>query len=149
MREMALEKGVSLEQLGEIAKTDQSIDKTLDNRQIRLGKEEDNFIIDGRLSFHFIPDSIKVFLDVQIEEGAKRILRDSLDGLRKEEKTANLQEAIVKIQKRIEVEKERYLNYYNINPYDRSQYDLVIDTTNISAEETAARIIKFIESRVR
>ncbi len=148
MREMAKDRGISLEELGELAKKDISIDKALDDRQVRLGKEEDDFIIDGRLSFFFIPNSLKIFLDVDVEEGARRILKDSLQGLRKEEQINTLNEAIQKIKKRIKVEKERYLKYYKINPYDKKHYDLRADSTHITADKVAAMIIKFIKKRL-
>ena len=60
MRQLATKSGVSLEEFGKMAQQDSSIDKQLDDRQVKLGREEDNFIIDGRLSFHFIPNSIKI-----------------------------------------------------------------------------------------
>jgi predicted cytidylate kinase len=146
MREMARKRNISLEELGDLAKIDPSIDKELDERQIALGKEEDNFIIDGRLSYHFIPHSIKVFIDVDVEEGARRILKDSLSGLRKEEQAATLQEMVNAIKKRIAVEQERYRNYYGLNPYDKTQYDIVVDSTHISAEDVAEKIVHFINS---
>ena len=67
MREIAAKRGITLLELSKLAETDRSIDKELDNYQIQLGKDEDNFIIDARLGWHFIPDSIKIFLDVNDE----------------------------------------------------------------------------------
>ncbi len=73
MRTIAKDKGVSLEQLGKIADGDNGeIDRQLDDRQVSLDKNEDNFVIDGRLSFHFIPNSFKIFIDATIEERARR-----------------------------------------------------------------------------
>ena len=71
MREMAKDKNISLLELSELSEEDKSIDKELDNKQIQLGKREDNFIIDSRLGFHFIPNSVKIFLEVEIKESAK------------------------------------------------------------------------------
>jgi CMP/dCMP kinase len=77
MREMALERGISLIELGREAETDGGvIDQTLDERQKNLGIHEDNFIIDGRLAFHFIPHAVKIFLQVDSHESARRIFHD-------------------------------------------------------------------------
>ncbi len=147
MREIAHERGLSLEDLGDLAKTDYSIDQALDERQERLGKEEDNFIIDGRLSFKFIPHSIKIFIDAGVQKRAERILNDAKKGLRREEQAATLQEMIKLIETRRRVEIERYQQYYHLNPYNKSNYDLVIDSSSITAEEVAARIIEFVRQR--
>src|SRR3990167_7838739 len=43
-----------------------SLDKYLDKLQEDLGGKKDNFVIDSRLGFHFIPNSIKIFIYVDI-----------------------------------------------------------------------------------
>jgi CMP/dCMP kinase len=144
MREIAAKRGVTLLELGKLAETDKSIDEELDERQIKLGEEEDNFIIDARLGWHFIPNSVKIFLDVSDEEAAKRIFKEG----RKDEKyNTDLQATLENIKNRRESEIKRYQDYYNLNYYDHNNYDLVVDTTGIPAEEVAERIIKFIEEK--
>ena len=65
MRELAMERGVSLLDLGRDAERDGGeIDRLLDARSVELGQTHDKFIIDGRLAFHFIPNSFKIFLTV-------------------------------------------------------------------------------------
>lgn len=65
MRNLAKERNMSITELNQYSETDGGeIDRILDERQQTLGENEDNFIIDGRLAFHFIPHSCKVFLDV-------------------------------------------------------------------------------------
>ena len=72
MREMASERGLSINEFSKKAENDKSIDIELDTRQKEIGKKE-KFIMDSRLGFYFIPDSFKIFLDVDIKEAAKRI----------------------------------------------------------------------------
>lgn len=65
MREMAMEKGMTLMELNTYSETDGGkVDAILDERQKKLGQEKDNFIIDARLAWHFIPQSFKVYLTV-------------------------------------------------------------------------------------
>jgi len=73
MGEVAVNKNITLLELSKKAETDKSIDDEIDQKQINLGKNRDNFVIDSRLGFHFIPNSIKIFLDVKLKEGARRI----------------------------------------------------------------------------
>jgi len=144
MREIAAKRGITLLELSKLAETDRSIDKELDNYQIQLGKEEDNFIIDARLGWHFIPNSIKIFLDVTDEEAAKRIFKE---GRTDEKYNTDLNATLENIKNRRASEIKRYQDYYNLNYYDHNNYDLVVDTTTIPAAEVAEKIIKFIEER--
>ena len=144
MREIAAKRGITLLELSKLAETDRSIDKELDNYQIQLGKDEDNFIIDARLGWHFIPNSIKIFLDVTDEEAAKRIFKE---GRTDEKYNTDLNATLENIKNRRASEIKRYQDYYNLNYYDHNNYDLVVDTTEIPAEEVAEKIIKFIEEK--
>jgi len=140
MREMAEERKISLLELSKEAETDMSIDQELDNRQIQLGKTQDNFVIDSRLGFHFVSDSIKIFLDADFETRAKRILADTI----RKEHNVNLNTTKENMKKREESEKKRYKEYYNLDTSDKSNYDLIIDTTNISPEQVVDKITGYI-----
>jgi cytidylate kinase len=139
MREIAVQRNMSLIDLSKLAETDRRIDEQLDDRQIRM-RTEDNFVIDSRLGFHFMPNSTKIFLKVDIKNEAKRIFSQK----RKEEHADTLEEIESMIKRRIQSEKLRYNQYYNIDIYDMANYDLVIDTSNISAEQVADKIVKKI-----
>ncbi len=112
MRSMATERKISLAKLGSLAEEDGSIDKELDDRQIKLGKEENNFVIDGRLTAHFIPNAdLKIFLDCDDKVRAERILRDK----REHEEHQDLQETINKIKEREASERKRYEQYDGVD----------------------------------
>ena len=142
MREIAEKKGISLLELSKLAEKDQSTDIELDERQKNLGKTQDNFVIDARLGFHFIPNSIKVFLEVDLNEAAKRIF----DEKRQHEQYKDIQESIEKIKTRIKSEEWRYKEYYNLNYQDKKHYDIMIDTTDITPQEVVNRITGFVNS---
>ncbi|MBI2208522.1 nucleoside monophosphate kinase [Candidatus Woesearchaeota archaeon] len=144
MRQMAKERNVSLLELGKAAEKDSSIDKELDERQIRLGKEENNFVIDGRLTAHFIPNAdVKVFLECEDRVRAGRILKDE----RKDEKGKDINEVISNIKERELSERKRYKQYYGIDYYDEEMYNLVIDTTKLKVKEVVGRIIGNISKK--
>lgn len=143
MREIAQKHKVTLLELSKQAETDKTIDLELDKRQTELGKKEDNFVIDSRLGFHFIPKSIKVFLDVNLNEAANRILKEK----RQHEHYKDIQDSINKIKTRINSENKRYKEYYNIDYHDTNNYDIIIDTTDIKPDKIINSIIKIIKEK--
>ena len=141
MRQIAKERNISLIELSREAEKDYSVDKELDKKQIEL-KEQDNFVIDGRLTAFFIPNAdIKVFLDCSDEVRAERILKAG----REDEKSKHIDDSIERIKQREESERKRYKKLYNIDYYDKKLYDLIIDTTNLSIKEVVEKIMKAVK----
>lgn len=140
-RGIAKEKGITLMELSKLEEENPAIDKELDEKQKELGKKEDNFVIDGRLSAFFIPNSIKIFLDADEKVRAERILKDERDS----EKNGDIDETIKNIKEREESEKIRYKKYYGFDCYDESKYDIIIDSSNLTVEEIINKILKTIK----
>ena len=141
MRQIAKEKNISLIELSKLAEKDSSIDLELDKKQIEL-RDKNNFVIDGRLTAHFIPYAdLKVFLDCNDKVRAERILKDE----RKDEKSKNVKELIKKINQREQSERKRYKKLYSVDYYDKKLYNLIIDTTNLSINEIVEKIIKAVK----
>ena len=141
MRQIAKEKGKTLLELSKIAEKSDEIDRILDERQMSLGEIEDDFLIDARLGFYFIPDSIKIFLDVDINEATKRIYNEK----RLDEANQSLEDTLKNIKIRQESEKARYERYYGIDVSDKANFDIWIDTSNKSPKE----IIELILAKIR
>ena len=70
---MALDRHLTIDELNELGKREGWTDREPDEYQKKLGHEEDNFVIDSRLGFYFIPHSFKLFLTVDPEVAAERI----------------------------------------------------------------------------
>lgn len=140
MRQIAIEKGMLLHELSKIAETDSKIDDELDRRQIKLGKNEDNFIIDGRLSAYFIPSAVKVFLTADIMECAKRIYYAK----RESEPVDSIESAVERINERRNSEISRYISWYNFNPYDLKVYDIVYNSTNKTIDTMISELFEKI-----
>jgi cytidylate kinase len=134
-RDFAKDNGMTIEELNEKAKTDRSSDDLVDNYLKELGKK-DSLIIDSRMAWHFIPQSFKVWVKVSDEEGARRIFNHQ----REEESYSSIEEVKEKNVKRLNEDKDRYFALYSVDYTELNNYDFVIDTTSVSAEE-AARII--------
>ncbi|MCX6744686.1 MAG: AAA family ATPase [Candidatus Parcubacteria bacterium] len=148
-RELAREKGMTLEQLNEYGLTHPETDVDIDQKiamQARQVAKKGPVIVEGRTQFHFIPESFKIFIKVTVEEGARRIWKQVQNAkekkLRNEGEINSIIDLAADIKKRVENDKKRYKKYYNLDHTDESHYDLVIDTTDISAEQAASLILK-------
>ena len=89
-------------------------------------------------------------MKVNPEEGAKRIWKDLQNKASQEKRNEGNIPSFEAMKKRIyereEEDAARYKKYYRIDHRDESQYDLVIDTTNITPEETVEKINSFLSS---
>lgn len=147
---MALDRGITIDELNKLGLTEDFTDKEADSFQTTLGQNEDNFIIDGRLSWHFIPQSFKVFLDVELDEAARRIFtaRQADPESRKDEANyANAAETKAAIEERMADDSARYQKWYGVDYLDRSNYDLVVDTTHTPATEVVEQILQALRER--
>lgn len=143
MGEIALERGVSLLELSEMAEKSDEIDKLLDKHQIQFGKEKETAVLDSRLGWYFIPHAIKIFLTVDPFEAAKRIFNDNRED---EKENVDLEATKNNIIRRKESERLRYKKYYNLDYDNPDNFNLIIDTTNLSPEEVVNEIIYFMKS---
>ncbi len=134
-RKMAQDRCMSLEEFGLLAKRDDDIDRKLDDEQKRIAKEKDNIILEGRLSGFLVDADLKVWLKAPVEVRAERIAQ-------REGKPDST--AMAETSEREQCERERYLNYYNIDINDLSVYDLVIDSSKWSPEEINEIVVKAV-----
>ena len=75
-RQKAKKRGLTLAEYNKLGETDPITDTEVDEYQTQLGKTKDNFIIEGRTSWHFIPHSLKIYLIVDEQTGAERIFNN-------------------------------------------------------------------------
>ena len=136
---MALERGITIEELNTLGEESDWTDKPVDEYQKKLGCTENNFIIDGRISFHFIPHSFKIFLEVDPDEAARRVFTHR----RPDEKVVTtVAECKAAMASRMKSDALRYKKYYHLVYPDRRAFDLVIDTTHLAPTQILDRIMK-------
>ena len=149
-RDLAKQKGMTLKELNEYAlthpETDIDVDKAAAKNALELEKKGKNVLVEGRTQFYFLPKSFKIYLTVNLEVGAERVWQDlqseEVKKQRNEDVVNSLEEMKQSLQKRMKNDTERYMKYYGFDCYDQKHYDLVINTSEISAEEAAEKIIK-------
>ena len=132
---------MTLAELNRLGETQDFTDREVDEFQKRLGEGEDGLVIDGRTSWYFIPRSIKVYLDAELADRARRVFQDE----RSVEKFASVEDTERALEAREKSDRDRYWKYYGIDVFDRKHYDIVLDTTRMEPEHIADRIIECIE----
>jgi cytidylate kinase len=145
-RDMAKEKGMTLEEFHDLCDNKPDADKQVDTYAVELSRKDKNFVIEGRTMWHFIPESIKIYLKVSNREGANRIFKElQRENKRNEGRNLDSKEKVLRsiIGRRIRDDK-RYLNYYGINIRDMKNYDFVLDTTNLLIQEVFEKVMGFI-----
>ncbi|MCE9586559.1 cytidylate kinase family protein [Candidatus Uhrbacteria bacterium] len=147
---LAEERRISIDELNAIGEIDPTTDTSVDEYQRELGKTKDNFIVEGRLSWHFIPHSIKIFLSCDLDEAAKRIFDARKNTKTREDEAMyrNVEETRRAIEERTASDVRRYALIYGVDYRDAGHYDFVIDTTTLAGPEaTAAVILEKIEAK--
>jgi cytidylate kinase len=128
-RAIGQERGIDVFQANLVAEKEAEIDYLVDEKLRTLGAQEDNLVIDSRMAWHWMPYSFRVYLDLDLMVAAERIIT-SLDDVRMEVEDipGSPAEYAARLQDRLDSEIRRYDTLYQVNPYDPSNYDLVIDT---------------------
>lgn len=146
MREMAQERGISLMDLTRQSEKDIEIDHEIDRRTEALAKKEDNFVIDSRIGFHFIPNSVKIFLKTDPKKAAERTWKDITSGKRQTENQYKSQDEVLRaIIERQQIEKRRYLKHYDVDMLDMSNYEFILDATDMSIQEEVDTVLDYIK----
>ena len=140
-RKLAVEKNMSITEYNKYM-LDNNLDNEVDNRTAEIGKENENFIFDARLAWHFIPDSFKIYLKVNLNVAVERAMKNERGN---SEKYDSEQEAKVNIIERRRLEICRFKDIYGVDIDKESNYDLVIDTSHISIEEAIGEALDAIK----
>ena len=148
---MASERGLTIDQLNVVGEEDKTTDTNVDDYQKRLGETEDNLLIEGHISWYFLPKSFKVFLTCDPKESAQRIYkaRHATEERNDEPVYESLEHTEQEIAKRKASDSLRYQKFYGVADHqDPSHYDLVIDTTSLQGPEaTASEILKVLAQK--
>ncbi len=145
-REAAAKKGLTLAEYNQLGENDPATDREVDEYQRELGKNEDNFVIEGRTSWYFIPHSLKIYLDVDEEEGARRIFSHlQQKNQRNEGDDLNSVQAVkASLARRLLSDNLRYQKYYGIDVYHPENYDFYLNTTNLSPDQVFDQVYAFV-----
>jgi len=138
-RQMATDLGLSLYEFDVLCNSNSEYDRRIDAETEKFGIENDNFVLESRLGWHFIPDSfrVKILCEDKVRFG-RVAARDGISQEQAKEKTL----------KREADGPQRYRELYGIEDFGAdSHFDFIIDSTNLSPAEIVERIIEAIKSK--
>lgn len=135
---MAMERGMTIDELNKLGEHEDWTDREPDEYQARLAKTEDNFVIDSLLGFYFIPHSFKLFIDVDPRAGAERVFKNQRPD---EPPMKTVKTTQTMLARRAAETDARFKKYYHVSYQDHSHYDLVLDSTNQTPEALVAQIL--------
>lgn len=133
---------LSLAEFNQKAMAEPALDEKIDAHLRELRSQKD-IVVDSRLGFHWIPESFKVYLDLDIDVATVRIFKDRLQNKSRSmeyEISSNLSEVQKQVRARINTERRRFKHLYGVDPYDTSRFDLVINTARHSPQTVALHI---------
>lgn len=143
-RQLAHELGLDTLDMNRLADTDPSIDRRIDGIFIELCDDPSGYVVDSRMAWFFLPHSFKVYLQVDLNEAARRIRSD---GKRHSEQYETQEEAMQKLLARKQSENARFLKKYGADSANLHNFDLVLDTTRRQPERVAALILRGMEMK--
>lgn len=114
--------------------------KILDEPQIEEAKKS-NVVINSKLGIHFLKNMTdkKIWLDVNLKIRAERSAeRDKI----------SVEQAMKEIKEREYIERNEFKRLYGFDYFNqREDADLIIDSSNLTINQTVKRILDFVEKR--
>lgn len=138
-RSLAEERALSLQEVLSLAAKDDSWDREVDSRQVKLARADGGCVLGSRLAIWMLAEAdIKVYLTAGAITRARRILR---------REGGSLEAVAAFTEERDRQDRERYLRIYNIDNDNYLFADLIIDTDNLKPSEIAALIITKVQQK--
>jgi CMP/dCMP kinase len=139
-RQLAAERGESIEAMNISAEVQRDIDLRVDNLLREMYRSEEKLVIDSRMAWHWMPDSFKVFLLLDPDTAAARIFAQLQQDGRVSEAAASVAEVRDSIDRRSASEQRRYAALYGVDPTDPSNFDVVFNTRHNDLPTVTAMI---------
>ncbi len=137
-RQLAAEKGLTLAQVIENAKTDDQYDVYVDNHQVELAKAEP-CVLGSRLAIWMLKEAdLKVYLFASDDTRAGRILNREGGDLQQIKDFTSMRDS---------EDSKRYMKLYNIDNNKYDFCDMIIDTANYNPEQIVDLILVELTKR--
>lgn len=154
VRKILAKKGMTLSEYNNKAKTDHDLDAKVD-QELRDLRNKKDIIVDSRLGFYWIPESFKVYLDLDMEIATVRIYKDTVSNSMRSSVSGgltSLNDVSRQVQARMLNEQTRFRKLYGVDPYNLAHFDFVIDTSRQNPQSVAIAVFdaykKWLDSEV-
>lgn len=139
-RQLAVERGQSIEAMNISAEVQRDIDLKVDNLLQEMYRTADRLVIDSRMAWHWMPASFKVFLVLDPATAAERIFAQLQAAARLSEDAASVEEMRRSIDRRAASEQKRYAALYGVDATGPLNFDVVINTKHNDLETVTAMV---------
>jgi cytidylate kinase len=137
-RQLAAEKNLSLAEIIEKAKTDDSFDVEVDTRQVEMAKKS-SCVLGSRLAVWMLKEAdMKIYLFADDEIRAERILNREGGDLGEIKRFTSMRDG---------EDTRRYKKLYGIDNGDYNFCDMIIDTKNFTPEKIVEMIIAELKKK--
>jgi len=133
-RDLATDLGLTFEDIQAEAEQSRVFDYLTDLKLIRASLQP-KVIVGSRLAAWLVDADLRVWLQAPLETRAKRIFR------REPDRYPSYEAVLYRTLQRDEQNRKRYLQLYGIDINDRSDFDIIINTEKLTAEQVSSLIV--------
>ena len=142
VRQFIKRKKMTLEEFNERASAEHDLDDAIDE-ELRKLRDQRDIVIDSRLGYYWIPESFKVYLDLDMDVATVRIYKDAVENSGRSgevDAISTIADVEHQVKQRLSNEINRFRSVYGVNPYDKHNFDLVINTSRHSPQTVALTV---------
>lgn len=154
VRNILRKNGMTLEEYNHKATSNHDLDAKVDEK-LRELRDHKDIVIDSRLGFYWLPESFKVYLDLDLDIATARIFKDAVTNSARssvETNSDSLSNVSRQVKQRMLNEQSRFRQMYGVDPYDTNHFDFVIDTSRQNPQSVAIAVFdaykEWLESEV-
>lgn len=133
---------MTLEEYNNKAKTNYDLDAKVDE-ELRALRDKDDIVVDSRLGFYWIPESFKVYLDLDLDVATARIFKDAVSNSMRSSvgtNSSSLSDVSRQVKERMLTEQSRFRKLYGVDPYNTGHFDFIIDTSRQNPQSVAVAV---------
>ncbi len=145
VRNFLQSKNMTLSEYNKQATDNKDLDDYVD-QALRDLRNQNDIVIDSRLGFYWIPESFKVYLDLDIDIATARIFKNISENKKRsevEEPNRSLTTVAKQVRDRMLSEQKRFIQMYHIDPYEKKHFDFIIDTSRQIPQSVAIIIFDY------
>lgn len=150
-RAQAKSMGLTLTEYNKLGEQDVGTDFVVDKYLKQIARQHKNCIIESRTAWHFIPNSIKIYIDVDEKTGAERVFAElKKHNKRNEDKKLHSVQEVLKSHKQRKLsDYKRYKKYYHFDLYNKKNYDFVLDSTDLDKKQVFHEVYSYLKKRLK
>jgi len=142
VRKVLAKNKMTLEEYNNLAETNHDLDTQIDD-ELRKLRDKNDIVVDSRLGFYWIPESFKVYLDLDLDVATARIFKDAVTNSARSSvgtSSTSLFEVSRQVRERMNKEQNRFRRLYGVDPYNKNHFDLIVDTSRNDPQSVAIAI---------